>query len=157
MELHKSARTLHPQMLLVATRTSHICEFAKSQERKQTSFSGLRKSAEPLCDILSKLASKMKKLQFLTLIFLLLFSCNSDKISEKSIELNNKAINSITAEKYPYALKYSEEAINADEKNYNAYTIKAQMLIKENKLNEAEKTIQEQLKVKPNFCGRLDF
>ncbi|OEL10750.1 hypothetical protein BHF72_0123 [Cloacibacterium normanense] len=25
---------LHPQMLLVATRTSHICEFAKSQERK---------------------------------------------------------------------------------------------------------------------------
>ena len=39
---------LHPQMLLVATRTSHICEFAKSQERKQTSFSGLRKSAEPL-------------------------------------------------------------------------------------------------------------
>ena len=38
---------LHPQMLLVATRTSHICEFAKSQERKQTSFSGLRKSAEP--------------------------------------------------------------------------------------------------------------
>ncbi|AZI68922.1 hypothetical protein EB819_03135 [Cloacibacterium normanense] len=45
---------LHPQMLLVATRTSHICEFAKSQERKQTSFSGLRKSAEPLCAILSK-------------------------------------------------------------------------------------------------------
>ena len=39
---------LHPQMLLVATRTSHICEFAKSQERKQTSFLGLRKSAEPL-------------------------------------------------------------------------------------------------------------
>ncbi len=27
-------------------------EFAKSQERKKTSFSGLRKSAEPLCDIL---------------------------------------------------------------------------------------------------------
>ena len=39
---------LHPQMLLVATRTSHICEFAKSQERKQTSFLGLRKSAESL-------------------------------------------------------------------------------------------------------------
>ena len=39
---------LHPQMLLVATRTSHICEFAKSQEWKQTSFLGLRKSAEPL-------------------------------------------------------------------------------------------------------------
>jgi len=96
----------------------------------------------------------MKKLQFLTLIFLLLFSCNSDKISEKSIELNNKAINSITAEKYPDALKYSEEAINADE---NAYTIKAQMLIKENKLNEAEKTIQEQLKVKPNFAEGWTF
>jgi len=99
----------------------------------------------------------MKKLQFLTLIFLLLFSCNSDKISEKSIELNNKAINSITAEKYLDALKYSEEAINADEKNYNAYTIKAQMLIKENKLNEAEKTIQEQLKVKPNFAEGWTF
>ena len=26
---------LHPQMLLVATRTSHICEFAKSQERNK--------------------------------------------------------------------------------------------------------------------------
>ena len=47
---------LHPQMLLVATRTSHICEFAKSQERKQTSFSGLRKSAEPLCAILPKIS-----------------------------------------------------------------------------------------------------
>ena len=45
---------LHPQMLLVATRTSHICEFAKSQERKQTSFSGLRKSAEPLAVSLKK-------------------------------------------------------------------------------------------------------
>ncbi len=43
---------LHPQMLLVSTRTSHICEFAKSQERKKTSFSGLRKSAEPLTAIL---------------------------------------------------------------------------------------------------------
>ena len=25
---------LHPHMLLIATRTSHICEFAKSHERK---------------------------------------------------------------------------------------------------------------------------
>jgi len=31
--------------------------FAKSQERKQTSFSGLRKSAEPLCVILNKLVN----------------------------------------------------------------------------------------------------
>ena len=51
---------LHPQMLLVATRTSHICEFAKSQERKQTSFSGLRKSAEPLCAMLPKQRHRKK-------------------------------------------------------------------------------------------------
>jgi len=99
----------------------------------------------------------MKNPQFLTFIFLILFSCKSDKISEKSIELNNKAINSISAEKYSDALKYSEEAIKADEKNYNAYTIKAQMLIKQNDLSEAEKTIQQQLKVKPDFAEGWTF
>ncbi len=93
----------------------------------------------------------------MTFIFLILFSCKSDKISEKSIELNNKAINSINAEKYSDALKYSDEAMKADEKNYNAYTIKAQMLIKENKLSEAEKTIQKQLKIKPDFAEGWTF
>ena len=84
-------------------------------------------------------------------------SCKSDKISEKSIELNNRAVNSISLEKYSDALKYSEEAIKADEKNYNAYSIKAQMLIKENRLSEAEKTIKQQLKIKPDFAEGWTF
>ena len=53
---------LHPQMLLVATRTSHICEFAKSQERKQTSFSGLRKSAEPTLPNIIKKGQRIIKI-----------------------------------------------------------------------------------------------
>jgi|GEM_PF-3200416 len=99
----------------------------------------------------------MKYSKFITFIFLILFSCKSDKISEKSVELNNKAVNSISAKKYSDALKYSEEAIKADEKNYNAYTIKAQMLLKENKLSEAEKTIQKQLRIKPDFAEGWTF
>ncbi|MGX9987560.1 tetratricopeptide repeat protein [Soonwooa purpurea] len=99
----------------------------------------------------------MKYSKFITFIFLILFSCKSDKISEKSVELNNKAVNSISAKKYFDALKYSEEAIKADEKNYNAYTIKAQMLLKENKLSEAEKTIQKQLRIKPDFAEGWTF
>ena len=99
----------------------------------------------------------MKYSKFITFIFLILFSCKSDKISEKSVELNNKAVNSISAKKYSDALKYSEEAIKADKKNYNAYTIKAQMLLKENKLSEAEKTIQKQLRIKPDFAEGWTF
>ena len=100
---------------------------------------------------------KMKFLHYLLIFLVLLTSCKSDKISEKSIELNNKAINAISVEQYSEALKYSEQAIKADEKNYNAYTIKAQMLIKQNNLNEAEKTIQKQLEIKPDFAEGWTF
>ena len=88
----------------------------------------------------------MKTYLYFVILSLLITSCKSDKISDKSIELSNKAVNALNFEKYTDALKYSEEAIKIDKKNYNAYTIKAQMLIKENKLNEAEKTIQKQSK-----------
>ena len=101
--------------------------------------------------------SEMKIRHCFVIFLSFIISCKSDKISEKSIELNNKAINSISAEKYSDALKYSEEAIKADEKNYSAYTIKAQMLIKENKLNEAEKTIQKQLEIKSDFAEGWTF
>ena len=37
------------------------CEFAKSQERKQTSFSGLRKSAEPLPASVTNRTAKTKR------------------------------------------------------------------------------------------------
>jgi tetratricopeptide (TPR) repeat protein len=99
----------------------------------------------------------MKFPHYLLIFLILLTSCKSDKISEKSIELNNKAINAISVEQYTEALKYSEQAIKAYEKNYNAYTIKAQMLIKKNNLNEAEKIIQKQLKIKPDFAEGWTF
>lgn len=99
----------------------------------------------------------MKIRQYFLIFLILTISCNSDKISEKSVELNNKAINSISSENYSEALRYSEEAIKADKKNYNAYTIKAQMLIKENKLNDAEKTIEKQLEIKPDFAEGWTF
>lgn len=51
------------------------------------------------------------------LVLLILICCNSDKISEKSIDLNNNAVNSLRSEKYSEALKYSEEAILADDSN----------------------------------------
>ncbi len=91
------------------------------------------------------------------LIFSIFLSCRSDKISEKSIELNNQAINSISNEKYDDALKFANEAIIEDENNYNAYTIKAQMLIKKNKLNEAIKVVEEQLEIKPAFAEGWTF
>jgi len=99
----------------------------------------------------------MKTYLYFVILSLLITSCKSDKISDKSIELSNKAVNALSFEKYTDALKYSEEAIKIDKKNYNAYTIKAQMLIKENKLNEAEKTIQKQLEVKPDFAEGWTF
>src|SRR5690554_841932 len=99
----------------------------------------------------------MKTYLYFVISSLLITSCKSDKISDKSIELSNKAVNALSFEKYTDALKYSEEAIKIDKKNYNAYTIKAQMLIKENKLNEAEKTIQKQLEVKPDFAEGWTF
>lgn len=99
----------------------------------------------------------MKPRHYLIIILILFTSCKSDKISEKSIELNNKAINAISVEQYSEALKYSEQAIKADEKNYNAYTIKAQMLIKQNNLNEAERAIQKQLEIKPDFAEGWTF
>ncbi|MEC5157241.1 tetratricopeptide repeat protein [Chryseobacterium sp. MP_3.2] len=99
----------------------------------------------------------MKSPHYLIIVLIFFTSCKSDKISEKSIELNNKAINAISVEQYSEALKYSEQAIKADEKNYNAYTIKAQMLMKQNNLNEAEKTIQKQLEIKPDFAEGWTF
>lgn len=71
--------------------------------------------------------------------------------------MSNRAVKFFTSEKYSDALKYSEEAILADEKNYQAYTLKAQILIKKNKLNEPEETIQEQLKIKPEFAEAYTF
>lgn len=58
----------------------------------------------------------------LILVILLIFvSCKSDKISEKSIDLNNRAVKFFISEEYSDALRYSEEALLADEKNYQAY------------------------------------
>lgn len=88
----------------------------------------------------------------ISIILLILVCCNSDKISGKSINLNNQAVNSLRSEKYSEALKYSDDALQADNKNYQAYTIKAQALIKQNKIDEAEETVQEQLKIKPDFA-----
>ncbi|WP_312900477.1 tetratricopeptide repeat protein [Chryseobacterium taichungense] len=91
------------------------------------------------------------------LVILILICYNSDKISEKSIDLNNKAVHSLRSDKYYEALKYSEEAILADNKNYQAYPIKAQVLIKQNRFHEAEETIQKQLKIKHDFAEGWTF
>ena len=99
----------------------------------------------------------MKIQQYLVIFFLTLISCNSDKISKKSVEFNNKAINAIQEEKYSEALNYADAAIKEDSNNYNAYTIKAQILVKEDKLNEAEETIQKQLEIKPDFAEGWTF
>lgn len=94
----------------------------------------------------------MKIQHYFVIFFLTLTSCNSDRISEKSIELNNKAVNAMLEEKYSEALNYAEEAIKEEPNNYTVYTVKTQALIKEGKLNEAEKTVQKQLKIKPDFA-----
>ena len=92
------------------------------------------------------------KILKLILILFVVCSCGSDKISEKSIDLNNKAVNAISNEKYDDALKLADEAINEDVNNYNAYTVKAQILIKQNKLNEATKVVEKLLEIKPDFA-----
>lgn len=74
----------------------------------------------------------MKNILILVILLTFVF-CKSDKISEESVDLNNRAVKFFTSEKYADALKYSEKAILADEKNYQAYTLKAQILIKKNK------------------------
>ena len=82
-------------MCFFATRTSYICEFAKSQERKQTSFSGLRKSAEPLVATLND-----DTLRNITAIILtiFLFACGQKNPKDKEVSIiqSNKPENQLS-------------------------------------------------------------